>query len=338
MGIYEKNMARTFSILGEKFSGFGNGPGDKGIIEKACGENPWFTPGEIMFAMDAIYKEMLQQDKLEQWLANYSPAAGPKKVGVIMAGNIPLAGFFDMMCVLVSGHSCYVKPSSKDRVLTDYVFTALKNIAPEIPLHYYSGQHIGAVIASGSDNTNRYFKKMFGGMPSVLRGTRFSAGILTGEETDMQLNSLARDIFMYSGLGCRSVCKLFLPEGYDTERLADSLAGYKDINPKYLNNLRQRLAVLRMNGNEVIQGPHFVLREDSGFPIAISEITFSRYSGIPEVLQWLEDNDGKIQCVVCDTEKLTDLPRRAVRFGRSQYPGLADYPDDVDIMAFLSGL
>lgn len=328
----------VFSLLGEKLSGFGQDAESAGTIRKACEDNPWFTPESISYSMEAIRREMLSYDKLKEWSDSYSFAGSPKKIGVIMAGNIPLVGFFDMMCVLVSGHSCYIKPSSKDKALTEFIRSTLKEIDPGISLHHYKSQEIDAVIATGSNNTNRYFRSTFGDTPSVLRGNRYSAGILTGRETDSELDGLANDIFMYSGLGCRNVCRLFLPNGYDIDRLVKHLSAYKNINPKFINNLRQRLAVLKMQGESIIEGPHFVLWENAGLPAAISEITYSYYPDISNILEWLKDNDRVIQCVVCDTGRLEQLPQRAVPFGKAQSPGLTDYPDDIDIMKFLSEL
>lgn len=335
-------LSDIFSLLGERLSGFGETPESVVVIEKACEKNPWFTTGDITEAVHAIRDEMLRAELIEPWLNKYKPDAAAKKVGVIMAGNIPLVGFFDMMCVLASGHACYVKPSSKDTALMVYVISLLKEIWSDIetnvPLYYYNDQPIDAVIATGSDNSNRYFKSMFGDIPSVLRGSRYSAAILTGNETKAQLDGLAKDIFMYSGLGCRNVCKLFVPLGYDLSKLVDQLSDYKNINPKYLNNLKQRIAVLAMNDENIYRGGHFILREDDGFPVAISEITYARYASIHSAIKWLKSNDSKIQCVVCDTENIEELPPRAISFGRSQYPGLSDYPDDIDIMDFLSSL
>lgn len=338
MFIDRQYLIDIFSMLGEKLSGFGNNPETGDVIKKASAVNPWFTTEGIISSMNAVREKMLERNLLAQWLENYGPIAAPKNIGIVMAGNIPLVGFFDMLCVLTSGHACYIKPSSKDAVLMNYITGTLKNIEPELPLFLYEGQAIDAVIATGSDNTNRYFKSMFGNIPSILHNNRSSAGILTGKETGTQLTGLANDIFMYSGLGCRNVSRIFVPEGYCFENLMKYLSAYKGINQKYLNNFRQRLAVLRMSGNDFIAGPHFILKEGADFPSAISEIVYSYYTDISEAVRWTHENERRVQCVACDASVPDALPPRAIPLGTAQSPGLTDYPDDIDTMAFLSAL
>ncbi len=318
--------------LGCELARFGKTPDSEAVIARAVARNGWFDRAGIEQAVEAVRSRMLDRAELEQWLAAYPalPAARSKNVGVIMAGNIPLVGFFDMLCVLAAGHTCYYKPSSKDTALVDYVVSLLR----EAPVYKYTGQPLDAVIATGSDNTRRRFRDMYRGIPALLRGSRASAAVLTGGEGDAETEGLARDIFSYCGLGCRNVSHLLLPRGYDLSGIAAALGRHHTPGAKYLSNFRQRAAVLRMQGAEFLEGAFFLLREDEDFPAAISEITYQFYDLTEEVSFWLAAHDGEIQCVVGHG---LDHPR-AVEFGRSQYPALTDYPDGVDVMEFLSGV
>ena len=212
-----KNMIKTFSALGARLLGFGDDDATRAVIDSACRVNGWFTPADIRRAVRAIACDMLQREKLEAWLADYPalPVAEPRRVLVVMAGNIPLVGFFDLLCVLVSGHGCLVKPSAKDSVLMEHVVGLLREIDPSAPVRLYDGTSpVDAVIATGSDNANRYFRAHYAGIPSLLRGSRQSVAVLSGHETPEQLAGLADDIWAYSWLWCRSVSLIFAPEGY----------------------------------------------------------------------------------------------------------------------------
>lgn len=338
MDTHEVNMTEVFAELGRRLDGFGRDERTRAVIDKAHAANGWFMPDDIRMAVEAICADMLRQEALEKWTGAYAPVKERRSVAVIMAGNIPLVGFFDMMCVLVSGHRCYIKPSSKDSVLIEYVASLLREIHPAIPLHAFDGQDVDAVIATGSDNTNRYFRSRFGSLPSILRGSRSSVAILTGRETDEELDCLARDIFSYNGLGCRNVSHLFVPNGYDIDRLAARLSTYAPINPKYVNNFRQRSAILRMQGEKITEATFFLLCESGQLPASISEITYTRYSAKEEVTEWLAVNDSQLQCVVHDPALTGITHRRSAAFGQGQRPTLFDYPDDEDVMAFLRGI
>ena len=214
-----ENAIGLFSRLGCRLRGFGDDARTREVIGRACRENGWFTPADICRAVAAVADGMLRRDALAEWLAPYPvPVAEPRRVLVVMAGNIPLVGFFDMLCVLAAGHRCLVKPSAKDTVLMEYVIGLLRGIDPQVPVEFYDGSTSpDAVIATGSDNANRYFRAQYAGIPALLRGNRQSVAVLGGRETPAQLTALADDIWAYSGLGCRSVSLLFLPEGYDLQ-------------------------------------------------------------------------------------------------------------------------
>ena len=317
-----------FVKLGKRLETFGRTAASQRIIEAAAAANPWFSAASITTAVEAIRTEMLQRDRLEAWLAPYRlPVAAPKRVLVVMAGNIPLVGFFDLLCVSVSGHRCLVKPSSKDRVLLQFVLDELRGIDPALPVSLYEGSEaVDAVIATGSDNTNRYFRAAYAGHPALLRGSRQSVALLTGDETEAERAGLAEDIWLHNGLGCRNVSLLLLPEGLPFPALR-----LPQLSDKYRNNYRQTRALLEMTGTPFLDLGGAVVVEQEGFPQALSALACRRYRTEAEALAWLAEHDREIQCVVA---RPIDHPRR-VDFGAAQHPRLTDYPDAVDVIAFL---
>lgn len=325
-----KHAIELFSELGRRLERFGEDTASRKVIARACGANGWFTPAEVRRAARALATEMLTEERLRGWLAAYPlPVAQVRNVLVIMAGNIPFVGFFDLLCVMAAGHRCLVKPSAKDRVLMKHIVAQLLDIEPKARVSLYDGtQPVDAVIATGSDNANRHFRAQYAGIPALLRGSRQSVAVLSGRETPEQLRGLADDIWAYSGLGCRSVSLLFLPEGYEPK------LEMPDVNPKYTNNYRQEKALCEMTGTPYMDFGCAVAVEQRAFPAALSRIAYSRYGTTEEVAEWLAEHDDELQCVVT-----TLLPHsRRVDFGRAQSPGLTDWPDDRDVLEFLCGL
>ena len=305
-----KNTIETFSALGARLLGFGDDDATRAVIDSACRANGWFTPADIRRAVRAIACDMLQREKLEAWLADY-PA------------------LFDLLCVLVSGHGCLVKPSAKDSVLMEHVVGLLREIDPSAPVRLYDGTSpVDAVIATGSDNANRYFRAHYAGIPSLLRGSRQSVAVLSGRETPEQLAGLADDIWAYSGLGCRSVSLIFAPEGYEPA------LQIPPVNDKYINNYGQQRALLEMQGRPFVDLGCAVAVEQCAFPAALSRIAYAHYATLDEVAAWLAGHDGELQCVVTGC-----LPHsRRAGFGCAQSPALTDYPDDRDVLAWLAAL
>ena len=325
-----KSAIELFSALGRRLADFGGDAPTQEVAERACRANGWFTPADVRRAVAAIADDMLRRDRLETWLAPYPvPVAVPRRVLVVMAGNIPLVGFFDLLCVLAAGHRCLVKPSAKDRVLTEYVVGMLRELDPEVPVGFYDGSSpVDAVIATGSDNANRYFRAHYAGIPSLLRGSRQSVAVLSGRETPEQLAGLADDIWAYSGLGCRSVSLIFAPEGYEPA------LQIPPVNDKYINNYRQQRALLEMQGRSFVDLGCAVAVEQCAFPAALSRIAYAHYATLDEVVAWLAGHDGELQCVVTGC-----LPHsRRAGFGCAQSPALTDYPDDRDVLAWLAAL
>lgn len=335
MEINRDIVVDTFVKLGEKLDTFEQCRAWQQVIADAIDTNEWFTLDEVKSSLRAIGKQMLQKDKLHKWLDTYDVVEQPKKVAIIMAGNIPLVGFFDMLCVVISGHTCYIKPSSKDKVLIEYIVKLLKSITPSLPIYSYDNQEIDALIATGSNNTKRYFESHYKETKKLLRGSRTSVAIVSGQESKKQLELLAYDIFQYSGLGCRNVSHILLPDNYDTKSLIEALSNYSEVNPKFKNNFIQRLAILKMQEMKHLAGDFFILRKSEELPSAISEVTYNTYNDIESMVKWLEMNDEQLQCVVYDKRLTPVFHTRWVEFGKTQSPTLTDYADDVDVMRFL---
>lgn len=319
----------TLAALGDRLKEFGQTPETRTVIRRAAAENGWFLPDEIIRAVEILRCEMLDASKLERWAASCPRNPHPKTVLIVMAGNIPLVGFFDLLCVVAGGHACRIKPSGKDSVLMTHVVDLLREIDPTLPIGVWDGVTApDAVIATGSDNANRYFRTMFAGVPALLRGSRHSVAVLSGKETPADLAALEEDLFAYSGLGCRNVSLLFLPRGTMPALRCTAT------NPKYRRNYLQTRALLRMRQVKFIDLGGAVMREERSFPTALSELHYTLYDSLQEVVSWLGDHDGELQCVV----SALPVHPRCIPFGRAQHPGLTDYADDIDTMRFLAGI
>lgn len=307
--------------------------------------NPWFTPENVIYAVDSIAHEWLHNEKLEEWINVYPEQYfNPnliKNVGVIMAGNIPLVGFHDFLCVLIAGHKIIIKLSSKDGDLMGAVAKMLIDIEPAfsdfIQISEGSIKGFDAVIATGSNSSARYFDFYFRNYPSLIRGNRNGVAMLSGNEGDDELALLADDIFTYFGLGCRNVSKLLVPEGYNFSRLIGSMSKWKHVvnHHRYANNYEYNRTVLLMN-----QTPHL----DTGFALIVpnenidaqvATVNYQEYSGIDSAIDYINVNDSKIQCVVT---KINIGYSRRVKFGETQKPKLNDYPDGIDTIEFLGTL
>lgn len=325
-----KSAIELFSTLGKRLQDFEKNPHMQVVAQHACAANGWFSLSEINRAIHSLIEQMLQPELLQNWAKDYAiPVSQPQNILVIMAGNIPLVGFFDLLCVIASGHRCIVKPSSKDRILTDFIIEQLLTIDPDVPItRYDQNPRIDAVIATGGENANRYFRNHYANIPTLLRGNRQSVAVLSGKETDDQLIGLSDDIWAYSGLGCRNVSLLFIPEGYDLHLTMPA------VNKKYLNNYRQTRAILEMTGSPFRDLGAAVLVEKREFPTALSSICYTHYQDLAEVETWLAEHDNELQCVVSECVQHT----RRCGFGMAQAPKLTDWPDGQDILRFLADL
>ena len=315
-----------FTLLGERLSDFGISPHSKRVIAEAIEANPWFTEEDILHAVGAIRHDMLYHETLCQWLLEYRAVQEPKDVAVIMAGNIPLVGFNDLLCVIAIGHRCHVKTSSKDSILMRYIIDELKAIEPETPIYDYSSKrHYDMAIATGGEEANRYFRDHFMGTRTLLRSSRHSLAILDGHETTKELEGLTRDITLYSGLGCRSVSMLMLPRGYDVK-----LPECKAVNPKLEHNLRTMRALMTMQGKSFRDQGGYLMVESHDFPTPLATVAVCYYDDLESVEQWITKNREAIQCVVSHIDI-----EGAVPFGHAQRPTLWDYADGVNTLDFL---
>ena len=323
-----KHIVYIFSALGERLTHFGDDENSNRIIEEAIAANGWFTRVDILRAVEAIRVEMLDRAKLENWLKNYTKSTQPKRVAVIMAGNIPLVGFFDLLCVVASGHECHLKPSSKDSVLMRYIVEQLRDIDPDIAVYDYSADAVyDMAIATGGDDANAYFREHFADTRTLLRGSRHSVAVLSGKESGEELRALYNDITAYSGLGCRSVSMLFVPQGY----IPAFECGVAE-NVKLKRNVQAMRATLTIEGAEFWDAGAFIMRRGEDFEQSLAVVTLREYADIEEVKACLCDNAEHIQCVVSNLEIEGSQP-----LGRAQYPALMDYADGVDTMRFLLG-
>lgn len=310
-------------------------------IKEANFYNRWFTPANTEKALKAITEEFLDKEKLCKWAQRYPIQNGnPRAVGIVMAGNIPLVGFHDLLAVLVSEHRALVKLSEKDDILLPFLLKELRSIDPTLADRVTLTpklQGFDAVIATGSNLAARYFEYYFRPYPHIIRGNRNAVGILTGRETDQQLKSLAEDIFRFFGLGCRNVAKIYVPEGYDFMPLMRVLENYQDFikyNP-YENNYLYNKSFMVMNNEKFMDTGFFMVREAEAFSSPIAMLHFSYYQSDPSLKAEIKQNSANIQCVVGDPEAHELVE---VEPGNTQQPSLWDYPDHVDTMAFLTDL
>lgn len=301
--------------------------------------NPWFTPENLNYCLKQ-WNEVLTRKNIENWLKEYKYSDSPKKVGIIMAGNLPLVGLHDLISVILSGHDAIVKTSSKDDVLMSAVIDFLTENYPELKNSIQKTERLkdlDAVIATGSNNTARYFEYYFKDIPHIIRKNRTGVAVLDGSESKQELNGLADDIFRYFGLGCRNVTKLFLSENYNTDQLFESFFEWKDIinHPKYANNYDYNRAVFLLGKEKFLDNNFVMLKESESFHSPIAVVHYSYYKNQDELKNILDQNSEEIQCIVGHP---TAGIQNQIGFGQSQKPGLSDYADGVDVMKFLENL
>ncbi|MCF8237872.1 MAG: acyl-CoA reductase [Saprospiraceae bacterium] len=313
------------------------------VVLEAGRYNPWFTPRQVDQAVENIRKMMLDTDQLRQWISGYnlpSMVSAPRKVGLVMAGNIPLVGFHDFLSVWLSGHQSLIKCSEKDARLLPYLLDQLLKINPEFNGDWQLVDRLtgfNAVIATGSDNSARYFQAYFGAYPHIIRKNRNGLAVLTGNETEAQLRALALDMLTYFGLGCRNVSKILIPVGYDFEPLLAVLEDYPELQEhnRYRNNFDYQYALLIMNQEKHYTRGQLLFRESPSLLSPMATIHYEEYRDMDEVQAILQRDMDHIQCVISGLPMsgIADFP-----FGASQCPGLSDYADGVDVMAFLTQL
>lgn len=304
-------------------------------VERAYRHNGWFTTEHIHHALHS-WGMALSEDKLAHWrgLEGGPVPVSPVRVGIVMAGNIPLVGLHDFLSVFLSGHHALIKLSSDDAQLLpvllkvivrqDALFEADFTVVDRL-------EDLAAVIATGSDNTSRYFEHYFGRYPNVIRKNRTSIAVLDGSESDEELRALGEDIFRYFGLGCRNVSHLLLPSGFDIQRIFANIVDYSDVinNNKYGNNYDYYRAIYLLNQDDFLENGFLLTRESDLLHTPVAQLHYSFYQTPSDLAARLEEWDSKLQCIIGHDY----LP-----FGTAQTPELWDYADGVNTMQFLRSL
>lgn len=311
------------------------------IIETERHHNAWFTPHSVLTAVKAN-GQMLNSNDLEQWLGNYNiTEGGNKKVGLVLAGNIPLVGFHDVLCVLATGNHALIKASSQDSRLIKYVLTKLVQIDSTYADKFSFVERLenfDAIIATGSNNTSRYFEYYFGKVPNIIRKNRNSIALLTGEETAEQLAALGHDILDYFGLGCRNVSKILVPEGYSFNFFFESVEYFAPIihHHKYNNNYDYNKSIYLVNRDEHLDNGFLLLKQDTRLTSPLACLFYETYTDLASAQKLLEEQTDSLQCIV--TNAPLETKNQVVPFGHSQQPQLWDYADGIDTIEFLSRL
>jgi len=307
----------------------------KAVKQKAFEKNKWFTEEFINYSLKNISTHFLDSEKLISWIQYYhlDDNIHPQKIGIVMAGNIPLVGFHDFLSVFLTGHHQMIKLSDKDDVLLKHLIEKLKQWNPKVPAVVSISPMLkdcDAYIATGSNNSARYFHHYFGKYPSIIRSNKTSVAVLSGDETLGQLTLLADDVYIYFGLGCRNVSKIYVPDNYNFEMLLNAFKKYNYFSDltKYRNNYDYNLAIFIMNSQFYMINESIILTKNENVFSPVSVLNYSFYQNKKTVFEELE-KDENIQCIVGENH---------IPFGKSQEPQLFDYADGIDTMQFLLSL
>lgn len=326
----------------KKLSDFMIEPSDafKNLISSASNTNAWFTVEEVEKALNSLHKMLNPQD-LEAWFENIVITDAPKKVGLILAGNIPMVGFHDVIAVLATGNVALIKLSSTDDKLVPALLSELVKIEPLLAdrISYVDRlKDFDAVIATGSNNTSRYFDYYFGKVPNIIRKNRNSVAVITGDESTTELAQLGHDIFDYFGLGCRNVSKLYIPEDYDIQNFFEPIEGFKAIinHFKYNNNYDYNKSIYLVNLKHHYDNGFLLLTEGDSLSSPLAVLYYESYTNIEQVENLLKSQADHIQCVVSKAPLKLNSP--ILPFGQSQSPKLWDYADNVNTIEFLNSL
>ncbi|WBX97136.1 acyl-CoA reductase [Chryseobacterium gambrini] len=305
------------------------------LLKRSEIENPWFTIENQKFALKQ-WTDLLTKENIADWLKEYQISKTTKRVGLILAGNIPLVGFHDVISVVLSNHIPVIKLSSKDKYMIPFLLKKWNEFSEgNVSFEFVERlENFDAVIATGSNNTARYLEYYFKNHLNIIRKNRTSIAVLKGDETEEELKLLAEDIFRYFGLGCRNVTRLFIPQDFVIDRLFESFLDFQEIinHNKYANNYDYNRAVYLLNQDKFWDNNFVMLKEDEKLFSPLSVINFSRYSSLDEVKSFIAENEENIQCVVAKDELGLD----SIKLGEAQNPGLNTYADNVDTMKFLS--
>lgn len=327
---------KAFSQLGNHLAQLSD-EAFESLAESAAMENPWFTKPNVKTALKGIGL-FLEPEALTRWVSTYKlENRVPKTVALVLAGNIPLVGFHDFLCVLISGNRAQIKLSSKDSKLIKYLIKHLVWLEPAFEQYITVKDKLedfDAIIATGSDNSARYFESYFGKYPNIIRKNRTSCAILTGNETEADIENLGADIFSYFGLGCRNVSKIYVPEGYDLTKLLSRWNSFSDVihHHKYCNNYDYQKSILLVNKMPFLDNGFILFQENEKLVSPISVLYYEYYASADALKNKLTTESEKLQCLVGNS------PLANVSFGQTQSPSLGDYADQVDTLKFLSEL
>lgn len=335
-------LEKTIDALNQIGEVFGNE--DNTDLKEACHrahiKNQWFTPQNISMAL-SYWSQKLRKDTLNEWVnrENIVQSPTPKTIGVITAGNIPLVGLHDIVCVLITGNTALVKLSTDDEELLKFFAAKWAQIVPEWANCIQFTERINtmdAIIATGSNNTARYFEYYFGKYPHIIRKNRNSIAVLTGDESPETLASIGRDVITYFGKGCRNVTQVWAPTGYEWPKMLDNFMLYGDIinHHKYANNYTYHKAILLMNLDKHLDTGFLLLKEDTKIYAPISMLNYAHYTSLGDMQLFITENKENIQCVISEASQLDG----AILPGQSQNPQLWDYADGVNTIQFLMGI
>jgi hypothetical protein len=310
------------------------------LLERSSNYNAWFTPEEVKRSVASL-SNMLNNNDLQKWFQSIEITEHLKKVGLILAGNIPLVGFHDVISVLATGNIALIKLSSADDKLLPALLDKLVEFEPAFAAHFEYTDRLkdfDAIIATGSNNSSRYFDYYFGKVPNIIRKNRNSVAVLTGNEDFESLRALGHDIFDYFGLGCRNVSKIFIPEDYDIRNFFEPLEEFQPVinHFKYNNNYDYNKSIFLVNTVPHFDNGFLLLREETSLSSPLAVLYFERYKDLGEVKDSLAAQKENIQCVISQAPLELDQPQ--LGFGQSQSPRLWDYADNVNTIAFLKGL
>lgn len=334
----KESLIHAFEKLGEWMAN----PGQtfEAAIQAAGRHNAWFTEEEVRKALSSLSK-MLNTNDLQEWMEPISLSANPKKVGLILAGNIPLVGFHDVLCVLATGNTALIKMSSADDKLLPALLQKLTELEPALSdriIYTERLKDFNAIIATGSNNTSRYFEFYFGKVPNIIRKNRNSVAVLSGRESESELQRLGHDIFDYFGMGCRSVSKIYVPSDYQMDRLFEAIQPYSPIinHFKYNNNYDYNKSIYLVNLVKHFDNGFLLVKEDEALTSPLAALFYETYEDAGKLAEQLNEQEEQIQCVVSHL----DLPlhHAPVAFGQSQNPKLWDYADNVNTIDFLQAL
>ena len=327
-----ESSANQLSLEIKWYTGFAD------CIQRANVHNAWFTETMVRLALKG-WAENLTESNLNRWMDFYdhdSKDNPSQKVAVVMAGNLPLVGFHDFLSILITGHEVIAKLSGSDKFLLPYLAEVLIHIEPlfKNKITFTEGKlpRFDAVIATGSNNTARYFEYYFKDRPHIIRKNRNGVAVLTGQETTEQLNGLADDIFSFYGMGCRSVSKIYVPPTYDFDIFFNQMFQYKEVinHDKYANNYDYNKAVYLMSLEPLLDNNFMILKQDTAFSSPIAVVFYEKYATVEDLRKQLDGQQEFIQCIVS-----SGFMDNEIAFGQAQRPELWDYADGVDTVAFL---